>query len=168
MCLCACVSPDKPFSLTSLPYANHVIRFSPTLPSSPPSELSHEITQSFLSLLDLAVSTIRHDPLYPAGAPSYNVIITIEHMHLIPRRLDSPPLEAKEVNEGLHTEEASPPLSVNSLAFAGMLVAKSESELEAVKNAGVGKILRSVALESVHELQVTGSGSVGAMDNVES
>ena len=97
-------------------------------------------------------------------------------MHLIPRRLDSPPLEAiktinairaNEANEAIK-EEASPPLSVNSLAFAGMLVAKSESELEAVKNAGVGKILRSVALESVHELQVTGSYSVGAMDSMDS
>jgi len=48
------------------------------------------------------------------------------------------------------------PLSVNALAFSGMLVAKSEEELEGVKREGVGKILRSVGLESVHELQVAG------------
>jgi ATP adenylyltransferase len=35
-----------------------------------------------------------------------------------------------------------------------MMLVKSESELEAVKQEGIGKILRGVALESIHELQV--------------
>jgi sulfate adenylyltransferase (ADP) / ATP adenylyltransferase len=139
--------------LTSLPYANHIIRFPSTFSSSPPSQLTQTITQAFLSLLDLTISTIRHDPEYPAGKPSYNVLITLEHMHLIPRRLESATLEWETKN----TSGGPQPLSVNSLAFAGMLMTRSEEELEAVKREGVGKILRSVGLKSVHDLQVAGT-----------
>lgn len=42
---------------------------------------------------------------------------------------------------------------MNALGFAGMLLVKSEKELEAVKKESVGKILRGVALESVHQIQ---------------
>ena len=41
-------------------------------------------------------------------------------------------------------------LSVNSLGFAGMLLVKSEIELDAVKEEGVQNILRGVGLENVH------------------
>lgn len=49
-------------------------------------------------------------------------------------------------------------MPVNSLGFAGMLLVKSESELEAVKEETIGRILRGVGLESVHEQQVEGTG----------
>lgn len=84
---------------------------------------------------------MRRDPDYPPGTPSFNVVLTLEHMHLIPRKKDN------------HTlSETGEPLSVNALGFAGMLLVKSEQELEAVKSEGVGNILRDVGLESVHEL----------------
>lgn len=92
------------------------------------------------------ISTIRHDEEYPPGKPSYNVIITLEHMHLIPRKKESYILET--------TGEE---LSVNSLGYAGMLLVKSDKEMEAVKSEGVGKILRGVGLESVHDLQIAGN-----------
>lgn len=96
-----------------------------------------------MSLLDLAISTIRHDPTYPIGPPSYNVILTLEHMHVIPRK------------EETHTlSETGERLSVNALGFAGMLLVKSERELDAVKKETVGRILRGTGVESVHELQV--------------
>ena len=64
-------------------------------------------------------------------------------MHLIPRK-----------EENYILGETGENLSVNALGFAGMLLVKSENELEAVKKENVGKILRGVGLESVHELQV--------------
>ena len=69
-------------------------------------------------------------------------------MHLIPRRQEEHVLA-----------ETGEKLSVNALAFAGMMLVKSERELEAVKIEGVGKILRGVALDSVHELQVQGTSA---------
>jgi len=38
-----------------------------------------------------------------------------------------------------------------------MLLVKNEQELEAVRNEGVGNILRGVGLESVHDIQVAGT-----------
>lgn len=136
----------RPFSLSALPYANHIYRFPARFSSFPPEKIEPIIAQAFMSLLDLVISTVRHDPSYPAGVPSYNVLITLEHMHLIPRRKENHTLEV--------TGEE---LSVNALGYAGMLLVKSEKELDAVKNEGVGKILRDVGLESVHDIQVAGT-----------
>ena len=96
------------------------------------------ISDAFLQLLDLTILTIRHHLDYPVGSPSYNVIITLEYMHVIPRRQDDHVLE-----------ETGERLSVNALGFAGMLLVKSEQEVEAVKRESIGKILRSVGLENV-------------------
>ncbi|ESK96618.1 5-p-4-tetraphosphate phosphorylase [Moniliophthora roreri MCA 2997] len=136
---------DKPFSITKLPYANHVFRFPPRLASSKPEEVERVLTDAFISLLDLAISTIRHDADYPARKASYNVILSLEHMYVIPRKRETYTLST---TGGI--------LSINSLGYAGMLLVKSEEELEAVKNEGIGKILRSIGLESVHDIQVAG------------
>ena len=98
------------------------------------------ISDTFLQLLDATISTIRHYPDYPVGSPSYNVIVTLEYMHIIPRRKD-----------GHVLEETGEKLSVNALGFAGMLLAKSKEEVEAVKRESIGKILQSVGLENVHD-----------------
>lgn len=135
--------------MTKLPYANHVFRFPSNL-SSTPNKLEETLSQAFLSLLDLVVSTIRHDPDYPPGKPSYNVIITLEHMHLIPRRQDTYVLQ----KTGEH-------LGVNALGFSGMLLVKSDVEMDSVKEETVGKILRGVGLKSVHDLQVAGTSNEG-------
>ncbi|KZT72235.1 hypothetical protein DAEQUDRAFT_755402 [Daedalea quercina L-15889] len=135
--------PDRAFALNNLPYANHVRRLPSSLCSATYDDLERELSGAFLSLLDLVISTARHDPDYPAGTPSYNVILTLEHMHLIPRKKEN------------HTlEETGEQLSVNSLGYAGMLLVKSERELEVVKRTSIGRILRDVGLESVHELLV--------------
>ncbi|KAJ3489038.1 hypothetical protein NLI96_g2403 [Meripilus lineatus] len=137
--------PDRPFSISALPYANHIRRLPTNLSlSTSPSELSEILSRSFLNLLDLSITTIRHDPSYPPGPPSYNVILTLEHLHIIPRK-----------EETYILEETKEKLSVNALGFAGMLLVKCEEELQAVRKEGVGKILRGVGLESVHEIQVS-------------
>jgi len=142
-------SPDKPFSLTALPYANHIFRFtSPTTPTSSRTRSDVEATLAnvFFSLLDLAISTVRHDPDYPSGRLSYNVLMTLEHMHIIPRKHET------------HTlRETGEMLSVNALGFAGMLLVKSEKELNAVKMEGCGPILKGVGLKSVHDVQIAGT-----------
>lgn len=114
--------------------------------TTPLHELEKTLTQAFLALLDLAISTIRHDPDYPAGRPSYNVVMTLEHIQIIPRKLENHILS-----------ETGEKLSVNALGFAGMLLVKSEEELEIVKKEGVCTILRSVGVESVHDIQVAGT-----------
>ncbi|KAG6372278.1 ATP adenylyltransferase-domain-containing protein [Boletus reticuloceps] len=136
----------KPFTISSLPYANHVFRLPPLSSNFSVDELTQALFSPFLSLLDLVISTVRHDFDYPPGSPSFNAIFTLEHMHLIPRR-----------HEAYKIEETQQLVSVNSLGFAGRLLAKSESELEAMKKEGIGRILRGVGLKSVHELQVAGT-----------
>ncbi|GLB37652.1 putative ATP adenylyltransferase [Lyophyllum shimeji] len=134
---------DKPFSLPQLPYAHHIFRFPSNLPSSPPAKIEHTLSTAFLNLLDLVFSTIRHATEYPPGKPSYNVILTIDHMHLIPRRTHE-----------YTFPETGETLSVNALGYAGLLLVKSEEQLKAVQSAGVGNILEAVGLTSVHEIQL--------------
>lgn len=95
-----------------------------------------------MTLLDLVVNNIRRQPVYPPGKLSFNLLLTLEHLHLIPRRQETHKLEA--------TGEELP---VNALGFAGMLLVKSEVELGAVRNEGVGKILQAVACEEAEEIQ---------------
>lgn len=132
---------EKPFAL-NLPYANFIQRLPSSTRDSSPSELSQTLGQSFMTLLDLVINNIRRQPDYPPGKPSFNVLLTLEHLHLIPRRQESHRLQVSG-------EE----LPVNALGFAGMLLVKSEAELEAVKAEGVGRILSAVACEEVEEIQ---------------
>ena len=146
---------DKPFALSGLPFANHVRRLA--LPSSATArreELETALGAAFLDLLELCISTVRLAADYPLGAPSYNVLLTLGHMYVIPRRQDAHVLAASGER-----------LSVNALGFAGFLLVKSPAELEAVVAEGPGNVLKSVACESVHEIQVAGGpeldGDVG-------
>jgi len=153
-------SPGKPFSLTTLPYANHVFRFtSPTssTTSTPQSDVETALANIFFSLLDLAISTVRHDPDYPPGRLSYNVIMTLEHMHVIPRK-----------HESYTLRDTGEKLAVNALGFAGMLLVKSEKELEAVTKEGWAPILKGVALKSVHDIQIAGTSLEAADGSSES
>lgn len=95
-----------------------------------------------MTLLDLVIGNIRRQPDYPPGKLSFNVLLTLEHLHLIPRK-----------QGGHKLEVTGDELPVNALGFAGMLLVKSEVELEAVKSEGVGRILRAVACEEVEEIQ---------------
>ena len=146
---------DKPFALSGLPFANHVRRLA--LPSSATArreELETALGAAFLDLLELCISTVRHAADYPPGAPSYNVLLTLGHMYVFPRRQDAHVLAVSGERFG-----------VNALGFAGFLLVKSPAELEAVVAEGPANILKGVACESVHEMQVAGGpeldGDVG-------
>ncbi|KAI6134524.1 ATP adenylyltransferase-domain-containing protein [Pisolithus croceorrhizus] len=136
----------RPFTFQSLPYANHIFRLPALSLDSTPAQLRETLFPPFYSLLDLVISTVRHDPAYPSGSPSYNVILTLEHMHLIPRRYETYTIPGTDTV-----------IHVNSLGYAGMMLVKSHSDLEEIKKVGPAEILRGVGVESVHDLQVSGS-----------
>jgi ATP adenylyltransferase len=140
------MSVAKPFTISRLPYANHVFRLPHDLQYKDGEELERTLTNAFLALLDLGISTIRHASDYPIGKPSYNVVFTLEHIHLIPRRYET-----------YRLPDAGDVISVNALGFAGLLLVLADEALENVKAHGVGKILKGVALDSVHELQLAGT-----------
>ncbi|KAJ3090821.1 bifunctional AP-4-A phosphorylase/ADP sulfurylase [Quaeritorhiza haematococci] len=72
------------------------------------------------------------------GRPSYNLLFTARWMLVVPRRQEkSCPLIVNDTR--------SVSVSVNSLGFAGMLLAKSEEEVEFLKKLGPMKVLRDVA-----------------------
>lgn len=132
--------PRRPFFISALPYAHHILRLPQALSSQTPAELADTMIHAYLNLLDLVVTTARHQPperqSTAAGLPSYNVILTLEHLHLIPRYQES------------HTlRETGERLNINSLGFAGLLLVKCDQELAAVKAEGVCSILRGVAME---------------------
>ncbi|KAI0318386.1 HIT-like domain-containing protein [Amylostereum chailletii] len=139
---------DTPFSLSTLPFANHIRRLA--IPSrATATQIELVLAGAFIQLLDLCISTVRHAPDYPVGPPSYNVIITLKHIYVIPR-----------IRETHVLRETGESMSVNSLGFAGLLLVKSMDEFEAVKKEGPTTILKGVACESVHDLQVQGTSEL--------
>ncbi|GJJ06356.1 hypothetical protein Clacol_000547 [Clathrus columnatus] len=132
--------PSEPFSITQLPYANGIIRLPSNLGVSTKEEIKLDLLDSFLKLLDFAIMTTRHNPTQQPGPPSYNVILTLEHMYLIPRSNETYTLTTGNV------------ISVNSLGFGGMMLAKSEEELEAIKSEGVLEILKAVGMNQSEEI----------------
>jgi ATP adenylyltransferase len=68
---------------------------------------------------------------------SYNVVLTDTYIHVVPRAA-----ECWETPDGEK-------VSINSLAFAGMVLVKSEKALEAVKSIGVLEVLRLVGYTPV-------------------
>jgi len=49
-------------------------------------ELETTLGAAFLDLLELCIKTVRHTADYLPGAPSYNVLLTLGHMYVFPRR----------------------------------------------------------------------------------
>lgn len=139
--------------MQSLPYANHVRRFPSHLPETSVDEIEATLSRSFLALLDLALSTFRRDPSHEdspsSNKLSYNFILTLEHMHVIPRKRETHTLNVT------HDK-----LSINAMGFAGSLLVKSEREFEAVVKEGVGKILSDVGCKSIHDQQCEGACSL--------
>ena len=143
---------DKPFAISVLPFANHIRRLA--LPSSATrDELESVLAQAFVELLDLCISTVRHaaakgdldEEGAGGGGLSYNVVLTLGHLYVFPRRRESHRLAV-----------SGEMLSVNALGFAGFLLVKSEAELCAVTAEGPTNVLKAVACASVHDLQVGG------------
>lgn len=102
------------------------------------------LAQTYIRLLDLTMKTFTLQPDSPISKgekPAYNVLLTLEHMHMIPR--------SKPEFEHLPLLDEHGKLPVNALGFAGMLMVKSETERQALINAGVMRVLQEVGLPEV-------------------
>jgi len=131
----------KPFTMQSLPYAHFTLRLPPVLAARIIAEdLADTLCDAYITLLDLVISTARRQPveLQAPGPPSYNVILTLEHLHLIPR-----------CRETYTLPQTGDQLSINALGFAGLLLVKSDHELDALRKEMVKSILKDVAMEQV-------------------
>ncbi|KAK0560649.1 bifunctional AP-4-A phosphorylase/ADP sulfurylase [Tilletia horrida] len=82
-----------------------------------------------------------------SGRPSFNLLLSKRAFHLIPRRESdiTIPMEGSETS--------TTDISVNSLGYAGLLLARSEEEVEAVKQVegGILGILAKAGREPVSE-----------------
>ncbi|KAI0027818.1 HIT-like domain-containing protein [Vararia minispora EC-137] len=139
---------EKPFALPTLPFAHHIRRLS-VAKKATWEEIEQILMTAYMELLDLCISTVRQTPDHPTGTPSYNIILTLNHLMLVPRTREYHTLQV--------TGERLP---VNALGFAGMLLVKSKRELQAVLKEGPVSILRGVGCASVHDAQVSGGPEV--------
>ncbi|UZO29064.1 uncharacterized protein OCT59_022558 [Rhizophagus irregularis] len=89
--------------------------------------VSQYLTENYLSLVNTMAEGFRASSL--TDPFSYNFLMTHTWMMIVPRR-----------------GEKYGQISVNSLGFAGMLLVKSEEELEFVKNVGLLRVLEGVAV----------------------
>lgn len=135
----------KPFTISSLPYAHFINRFPSATPAIGTDILEDLLGTSFMGLLDRVISTIRQDPDHPSGSPSYNVLLTLEHLYLIPRRREKYTFKDSKQEE----------MSVNALGFAGMLLVKSDDDFEGVKREGPLNILKGVAIPPYEIIEST-------------
>lgn len=73
------------------------------------------------------------------GEPlSYNLVLTLSHLAMVPRFKEKSDL-------------VTPTLSLNSLAFAGMILCQSPEQVQSVLDKGVANVLGSVAFERQEE-----------------
>ncbi|KAJ9102558.1 hypothetical protein QFC21_002959 [Naganishia friedmannii] len=123
------------FAHPSLPYLHLVYPLPPAHDRSfPPTEEEDEymlgvLAKGMMSLLDDMIDAVRRNEGSQDGG--WNLLITLDHMHLIPRSHPSFPLP-QNLNADTECKDPSP-LEVNSLGYAGMLLVKSPAELEALE-----------------------------------
>ncbi|GAA5913945.1 hypothetical protein JCM8208_007007 [Rhodotorula glutinis] len=151
--------PQQPFQLP-LPYANFTALLDPPSSASR-SDLVAYLGQRFLELLDLMIDHRRRLSLSDPGALgldaptrgmrlselSYNVVMTQQYIHLVPRRREKYTAHSSEVEvDGAEGTPGGRTVSVNALGFAGMVLVKDEETLEVVKRVGVLEVLKEVGL----------------------
>ncbi|KAG9001635.1 bifunctional AP-4-A phosphorylase/ADP sulfurylase [Tulasnella sp. 427] len=124
----------KAFVISQLPYAHHIFRL-PAYQSRPLEEVLDILAQAFISLMDLTFQTLRQLPVLPDGPPAYNVLLTFDHLHVIPRGSAEHQLSRGKVD-----------IPVNALGFAGMMITKSEEEKSLLIEERPLEILRGVGL----------------------
>jgi hypothetical protein len=145
--------------------------------------LGAELSMSFMSILDEMYNLFRvkaeHDrergtsttaSFTTSSSPSYNVVMTLEHIYLFPRTAETFIMEQAPYEEASKQHTEGTPenpstylnLPINSLGFAGALLVKSEEELQKVKAVGVGKMLLAVGMEPLKEEDNKGCDDVFA------
>ncbi|CAG8639506.1 15633_t:CDS:2 [Cetraspora pellucida] len=121
------------FDIPKLPYVHHIALLDPQRLSGHHGhhgEVSQYLNDVFHSLLDSMIEGLHKQSFSIGRNPlSYNLIMTHTWFMIVPR-----------------SREKYEQISVNSLGFAGMLLTRSEEELELVKNVGVLNVLEGVAI----------------------
>ncbi|CAG8479062.1 5827_t:CDS:2 [Cetraspora pellucida] len=125
--------PGENFDIPKLPYVHHIALLDPQRLSGHHGhhgEVSQYLNDVFHSLLDAMIEGLHKQSFSIGRNPlSYNLIMTHTWFMIVPR-----------------SREKYEQISVNSLGFAGMLLTRSEEELELVKNVGVLNVLEGVAI----------------------
>lgn len=176
---------SRAFVISKLPFSAHIKRLDRSVISRMASSfenldldnldrLGAELSMAFMALLDEMYHTIRvraeHERERDAqtgtsssgsqasSAPSYNVVMTLEHIYLFPRSAEKFIQHGGE--EVPQTFELT--LSINSLGYAGMLLVKSDEELEKVRQIGIGRMLGQVGMEPLRQEDDKGCDDVFA------
>jgi len=134
--------PGEIFNFPELPYVHYLTLLDPQQLSGHHGQsykeiVSQYLTETFLSLINAMTEGVRASSL---TAPfSYNFLMTHTWMMIVLRR-----------------SEKYGQISVNSLGFAGMLLVKSEEELEFAKNVGILHVLEGVAISKDKDQLING------------
>lgn len=109
------------FSLEKLPFANFGVKLSTLLNAPTEEDVECELANRFMTLLDAQADTYRRLDQAPPSPPfSYNVLMTHDHLFIIPRSKESVSIEAANGLEGWNK-------SLNSLDYAGLMVSHGVS-----------------------------------------
>lgn len=152
--------PDlgKPY-LLPLRHVHYAVRL-PSISELPPDSLLSVLSQAYKSLLSIVEegkSKLGEEALPTAGQKrdSYNLMITTQHMHLVPRSKSSftAPREESEHREkegevdvdgdGIGDME----LAINGLAYAGLWFLPTEHEHKDLETYGIDKALAKCGYE---------------------
>ncbi|KAK8844626.1 hypothetical protein IAR55_006473 [Kwoniella newhampshirensis] len=113
--------PDRAIILPNVPYLHVVHPLPPStavpfpLDDKTTEQLIDVLAPALMKLLDMAFDSARRDGADRQGG--WNLLMTLDHIHLIPRSAPSFPLPAPH-----------PPLELNSLGYAGMMLVRSPEE----------------------------------------
>lgn len=112
------------YAMDKLPFVHVIMQLDTNIirAATKREDLTDYLSQMFFGLLDAMFQQLRENA-QPMNA-SYNFLMTEEFMMLIPR-------EKEKV--AISHDNKDYEFSLNSLAFAGMLLCKSEEQLEAMK-----------------------------------
>ncbi|TIB43249.1 hypothetical protein E3P86_00018 [Wallemia ichthyophaga] len=116
------------FSLEKLPFANFGVKLSTLLNAPTEEDVECELANRFMTLLDAQADTYRRLDQAPPSPPfSYNVLMTHDHLFIIPRSKESVSIEAANGLEGWNK-------SLNSLDYAGLMLLRRPEEKLGISN----------------------------------
>lgn len=101
--------------------------------STDPEELEGYLGQMFFGLFDSMIQQLRENDSQVTF--SYNFILTNQYMMMVPRQ-----------KEHWEVAEKGIKLSVNSMAFAGLLLTKTSEELDTLKQTNILNLLAEVGV----------------------
>ncbi|GAB5593016.1 bifunctional AP-4-A phosphorylase/ADP sulfurylase [Umbelopsis nana] len=123
------------YTIKSLPYIHVLVPLDLNFigTSTDPEEVESYLGQMFFGLFDSMIQQLRENDSQVTF--SYNFILTSQYMMMVPREKEFWEVAEKDIK-----------LSVNSLAFAGLLLTKTSEELETLKYSNILDILAEVGV----------------------